>query len=139
MSFSDCARCWDTPCTCPGSACALAKVASKLGYQTADASSDTTGIERLLADARALWAVRVLDAWADSVKGRHLGWDVYVTPEGKFQVMPRDYGEYYGEFMGASPFGESVFVERDAARLAAAESVFPELPEAARAKLGTRP
>ncbi len=85
------------------------------------------------------WAVRVLDAWADSQPGEHLGCDVYVTPGGKFSVTPRDYSEYYGEYMGKSPFGDGEHETRDEARLAAAKSVYLTLSRDEQARLGVCP
>lgn len=88
-------------------------------------------VARLEADARALWAVRVLDAWSeknpdDTLAPRYRGepftapeiqWEAYIVTSGEWELFP-------------SP---------DAARLAAAEAVFPELPADVRAKLGERP
>jgi hypothetical protein len=90
--------------------------------------ADSQALAQLRADARALWAVRVLDAWAArnpsklapatapiAKRENVLGWTTFVLGI---------------EYDGASP---------DAARLAAAEAVFPELPESVRADLGAKP
>lgn len=81
--------------------------------------------EQAQADDRALWAVRVLDAWikAHSTKTAPVavpnpadgGWAVF--------VMGR-------EFQGDDAYG---------ARLAAADAVWPELPADVRARIGERP
>ena len=81
---------------------------------------------------RALWAVRVLDAWTD-----HTGLRA-PSPERVSQAGPNAWhvatqpgkGLTRRHYHGATP---------DAARLAAAEAVFPDLPEGVRAKLGEQP
>lgn len=90
----------------------------------------TRALKAAAADARALWAVRVLDAWAES----NGGWwqvDTFLTPGLKGWTCeysaPRD---KRGVRSGPTP---------DAARLAAAEAVYPTLPADVRAKLGARP
>lgn len=77
-------------------------------------------------DARALWAVRVLDAWAAQVNGRV--WMVS-QHEGPLPTWCCKLG-------GLRWFNQDT---ADGARFAAAEFVLPELPEDARAKLGERP
>lgn len=79
------------------------------------------------------WAVRVLDAWAESDDGlshttAHLiqGHRSFARVELESCQSPSD----IRAFEAASP---------DAARLAAAESIWPELPESVRAELGERP
>lgn len=82
------------------------------------------------ADARALWSVRVLDAWADAkscdpFKTARLGGEWHCTSA----YGPKTLG--IGQrFIGSTP---------DAARLAAALAVYPTLPADVRAKLGVRP
>jgi len=77
---------------------------------------------------RALWAVRVLDASAS-----HLG-NAFVT-------MPvydkEDYSEGW-ECSASKDFGW-LELDPDAARIAAAEAVFPELPADVRQALGEKP
>lgn len=51
MSLSDCARCWDTPCTCDGSAYAFAKVLREFGFKVQDATDDLEGERARLARA----------------------------------------------------------------------------------------
>jgi hypothetical protein len=89
---------------------------------------------QLEADARALWAVRVLDAWADQPSARWQMKHYYDSRlrTGVFYLCHRSRAEDQFE---AEHRGESA----DAARLAAAEAVFPELPADVRAKLGERP
>ena len=86
------------------------------------------GAERVCAkveaDARALWAVRVLDAWYWRVEG----WEG-PTP------APEHCASGWFVYLHESHWGS----DPDAARLAAAEAVFPELPADVRAKLGERP
>jgi hypothetical protein len=83
------------------------------------------------ADARALWAVRVLDAWADAHE--HWEWRTHrfetASPEGSWTCW---LGTWTSEH---DYWGNSA----DAARLAAALAVFPSLPTDVRAKLGERP
>lgn len=75
------------------------------------------------------WSVRVLDAWAARYR--------LPTPS-PFPGHPEDEWRAWvvvtvteeGSFAGPTP---------DAARLAAAESIWPELPESVRAELGERP
>lgn len=77
-------------------------------------------LDRLEADARALWAVRVLDAHGD----------YRVTTSEPVLVRVFRGGEKTLRFRGA---------DEDAARLAAAHAVFPSLDETTRAKLGECP
>lgn len=86
----------------------------------------------VLALLRRDWAVRVLDAWAKrgrrSVKLRHApqhaDWSVICGEAGEPAYnVPAVKG-------GSDP---------DAARLASAEAVWPELPESVRAELGGKP
>lgn len=49
MSFSDCARCWDTPCTCDGGAVAFARVLRDFGFKVQDATDDHEGERERLA------------------------------------------------------------------------------------------
>lgn len=84
------------------------------------------------ADARALWAVRVLDAWADQVPGmREVRCSKTLTEGSRASVCQlfehaRGSKYHYGH-------------DRDAARLAAADAIFGELPEAERLRLGGKP
>ena len=82
--------------------------------------------EELLGILRRDWAVRVLDAWAGA-----MGWNDSPRPcrlpDGSWCVP------YLRPIAGKS------FSSRNAARLAAAEAVWPELPESVRAELGERP
>lgn len=82
----------------------------------------------LLADARALWAVRVLDAWASTPNGLPLV--TCPSVKGGWVASDPNWQDEMSEWRGETP---------DAARLAAAEAVYPELPESVRAGLGARP
>ncbi len=90
-----------------------------------DGELSTDELEQLRADARALWSVRVLDAWAREQHTHHAiepdegGWRVFSLAGGH-----RCFGS------GPTP---------DAARLAAALAVAPTLPADVRAKLGECP
>jgi hypothetical protein len=91
-------------------------------------------LNELLADARALWAVRVLDAKL-ALMPAETAWETNRGGSGAHYVDFTDGmrdtldGPWDG-CMGATP---------DAARLAAAEAVFPTLPADVRAELGERP
>jgi hypothetical protein len=77
----------------------------------------------LEADARALWAHKCLDAWADKT-GKDAP-SVRLSVAGEFRVLP------WGlEHMGPT---------RDAARLSAARAIFPNLPVSVRRELGEEP
>jgi hypothetical protein len=80
-------------------------------------------VEALKADARTLWAVRVLDAWADS-RG-------VLTPA----PYPLDKHSFVVGFEGERYYGAT----REAARDAAAQAVYPTLDADVRAKIGERP
>lgn len=90
-------------------------------------------LQQIKADARALWAVRVLDAQA-------LAQDLNAPPRPRRQCglwlvaapfrTPDDYLVEWRIFNGATP---------EAARLAAAQAVFPSLPAHVREKLGECP
>jgi hypothetical protein len=85
---------------------------------------------QLRSDARALWAVRVLDAWR---KHSTLWWAVDNQGDevsGSYWVVFTLAGSYRALAVGPS---------EDAARLAAAQTVFPTLPADVRAKLGECP
>ncbi len=106
--------------------------------------------------ARALWAVRVLDAWRDS--GPVI--QCWGKPLKRSRLI-RFYDDAAGRLLLATiavsctagaPGGqpgdtvsapeESVFFQGDtdhAARIAAAEAVWPELPESVRKELGEKP
>lgn len=75
--------------------------------------------------ARRDWAVRVLDAWAHPAL--ELGWSC----RGSVCELLSGDDVIEDEHLGAG--------NPDAARLAAAEAVWPELPESVRAELGERP
>lgn len=83
----------------------------------------------LLDDARALWAVRVLDAWAWANNER---WDMRAYPDD-------DGEEPHTATLGFDEDDYHSATTPDAARLAAAEAVFPTLDAATRAKLGECP
>lgn len=85
-----------------------------------------SGYGKALADARALWSVRVLDAWAAS-KGRY--WSTHARN---------------GSVRGCTLTAPLVCVDweratDDAARLAAATAILHELPEDVRREIGERP
>jgi hypothetical protein len=87
--------------------------------------------KRLTTDARALWAVRVLDAWRTAnTRRQHVerSWDEAGT---SWEV------ELYFERNGSNQFHHGATPA--AARLAAAEAVYPTLPADVRATLGERP
>jgi hypothetical protein len=84
----------------------------------------------LLADARALWAVRVLDAWA-KVHSRPAYWKTRVRFDGENEcALFYTNGAKFVYRLGPTP---------DAAREAAALAVWPELPADARQALGEQP
>lgn len=94
---------------------------------------------RVIAQVRALlsrdWAVRVLDAWHDKFGMRIPAPEVWdkSKPGQEFSIVaafPLDGLKRGTRFYGATP---------DTARLAAAEAVWPELPESVRAEIGERP
>lgn len=89
-------------------------------------------------DARALWSMRVLDAYDDAAKGNHH--EVVLWPDGTYYLCLYGLTTYDG---GTSyqdnEQGNHAGATRDAARLAAALHVLPELSDGARAKLGERP
>ncbi|HKY41345.1 MAG TPA: hypothetical protein VJN18_35675 [Polyangiaceae bacterium] len=76
--------------------------------------------------ARRDWAVRVLDAWARA----HFRSDWLTLDMAAHWTCSLRTGQSAKHFDGTTP---------DAARLAAAAAVFPELPESVRAELGERP
>ncbi len=84
--------------------------------------------EQLRADARALWAVRVLDAWA----GR-------AHPISGPYWYEGSNARYSGWFHPLMRNGAPTVASPDAARLAAAQAVFTGLPADVRAKLGECP
>lgn len=79
------------------------------------------------ADARALWAIRALDAWAETAGDWARGWESCRRP-GAFWVTLSDGGKQ--SFHGPTP---------DAARHAAALAVYTSLPADVRAELGECP
>ncbi len=86
-----------------------------------------------LADARALWAVRVLDAYADAYSIPSLG-------EHRNPPAPVAQGYAPACYFSIRPKGKALIAPtRDAARLAAALAVYPELPADVRAELGECP
>lgn len=111
----------ESPIQPPSSARALAIL------RTARVDSDA-----LLADARALWAVRVLDAWGRVESCVRVGMNDGPALDCWYVLLEYDSPRRPNlkRFTGETP---------DAARLAAADAVFPELPADVRAKLGERP
>lgn len=91
-------------------------------------------ISQLEADARALWAVRVLDAKAEA-----LGLNRVPEPYVEYLVTPATGASkrlgWWHEWM---PDGAACVASPMAARLSAAEAVFPTLHDL-RAELGERP
>lgn len=87
----------------------------------------TRALKAARADARALWAVRVLDAWAGEHGEYARSWE-NCRKRGSDWVLLTDGGPYM--IPGTTP---------DAARLAAAEAVLPILPAEKRACLGEKP
>lgn len=87
---------------------------------------DCCPIELVREALRALWAVRVLDAWRKVDRCRSVR-----------EFL--DQSEHVHLFEGTAYVRGSYGPAPDAARLAAAEAVFPELPADVRAKLGDRP
>lgn len=88
--------------------------------------------EAMLALLRRDWAVRVLDAWAQQ--------QLIGSPVGHHttDVAKADDGSVGCALHTASCVGGTHYAP-DAARLAAAEAVFDELPESVRAELGSKP
>ncbi len=85
------------------------------------------------ADARALWAVRVLDAWLETLDGtwRCGRWAANGEHGWRCELL----------YWKPNKTRSKTFKGSDvhAARLAAAEAVFPTLPADVRAKLGEKP
>lgn len=86
-------------------------------------------VEQALPVARRDWAVRVLDAWQRLNPDAHAFATCYL-PDLPIPAWKCVSSSHPGVFFGPDP---------DAARLAAAEAVLPELPESVRAELGERP
>lgn len=95
--------------------------------------SEQDGVPLLTALLRRDWAVRVLDAWA-AAEGVRKRVEYPIDNEGDAFIFLKDEtadGRLSSRhWQGPLP---------DAARLAAAEAVWPELPESVRAELGERP
>ena len=101
-----------------------------LGLSNQGLNEHTTKLE---ADARALWAVRVLDAWsqdAGPVDSRY--WSSNAHPESDLHCYCDTEGTDWTRIVRRGP-------TQDAARLAAARAVFPSLPESVRQELGEEP
>lgn len=82
-------------------------------------------LTKAAADARALWSVRVLDAWADVTETAY----VCEVTDGACEVSSMA-GKFSALGSGPTP---------DVARLAAATAIWSELPEAVRREIGERP
>ncbi len=82
-------------------------------------------LAKLRADARALWAVRVLDAEHVETNTAFPLYAELSDDDSMWLVEGRD---------GAGPIGGS-HLTADAARLAAAEAIWPSLPQEARERL----
>jgi hypothetical protein len=97
---------------------------TRVNLNDCGATYEATEVIVPIADARARWAVRVLDAWA---------------PEG--YAVERKLAANYGELFRVTGAPDSCGWERtrDAARLAAAEAIWGDLPADVRAQLGERP
>lgn len=92
---------------------------------------------RLQADARALWAVAVLDTVLLQL-GRVTSWDTTLMGTGYYWTTFRDgSGDTIDGPWDAGALVEST-TPRDA-RLVAAQGAFPDLPEAVRRELGECP
>ncbi len=103
--------------------------------ETARAELDET-LAKLRADARALWAVRVLDAWQQENVMRaepfrcYAPFDMEVDAPLNWLCTANADDGVSRRFLALTP---------DAARLSAALAVFPSLPADVRAKLGECP
>ncbi len=89
--------------------------------------------EKAKADARALWAVRVLDAWSkDGGPADSRYWSSNAHPEGDDNCYCDTEGTDWTRMVkrGSGP---------DAARLSAATALYPDLPESVRRELGEMP
>lgn len=86
-------------------------------------------IEGAPADARALWAVRVLDAWRKQ-SNLHRTWKMGCPFYGESCILLDTRG-YPDRACDAA--------DEDTARLAASDAVWPELPADVRARIGERP
>lgn len=95
-------------------------------------SMGTPIAERVRGALRQVWAVRVLDAYVRQMAGGSYWYsndDTCGIFDGlRASANPEEYQPDHWHAQG-----------EDAARLAAVESVWPELPEAVRAELGERP
>jgi hypothetical protein len=111
-----------------------AALARLLGVQLPAEAADDLVVRLLIDAARALaqrdWAVRVLDAWARERQAR--GYEVWDGGDG-WEVIGRHMLSEEVEFIGKRA------PTPDAARLAAAQAVYPTLPADVRAKLGECP
>lgn len=94
-----------------------------LQFLSRDKSAD--GMRR---SAQALWAVYVLDTWA-APDNDGLSWETKCDIDQQCWACVLD-GYDVVSYLGDIP---------DTARLAAAEAVWPELPESVRAEIGERP
>lgn len=109
------------------------------GFRTCD---DSAPVQMFAGDLRAIlrrdWAVRVLDAWAEeNPRQRYvaLGGGYYFDPDSGHGPDVADVSLVHGQYVQRRLGGDDL----PAARLAAAEAVWPELPESVRAELGARP
>lgn len=83
------------------------------------------------------WAVRVLDAWAAQAERNESR--RYSVSQCKDEVLDT-FEHWYCDLQGSTDIRRIVHEPTtDAARLAGAEAVWPELPESVRAELGERP
>ncbi len=106
---------------------------TRVNLNDCGATYEATEVIVPIADARALWAVRVLDAWADARDGR-----------GQWQLQKLtgfNVTTYSVLCTGrdALDLQHEHATSADAARLAAALAVLPGLPTDVRAKLGECP
>jgi hypothetical protein len=83
----------------------------------------------------ALWAVMVLDALGRVLVAKHGPYHNGCDPS----VLQLSNGTFTVSWWGSADYRVGEHRSEGAARLAAAEAVFPELPADVRAKLGARP
>lgn len=119
-----------------------ATLATLLGVKLRAGDDDAAVTTKLLAGAEVMarrdWAVRVLDAWR-RLRPKRRSWRMHglvVVGVGPAGCWVEEADPEPGVESSATNHGGNT---EDAARLAAAEAVYPELPESVRAELGARP
>lgn len=100
------------------------------GLDDAQATADA-----LLALLRRDWAVRVLDRHGRALVAKHGAYHSGVDPA----VLQLSTGSFTVSWWGSAAYRVGEHRSEDAARMAAADAIFPELPAEVRTELGKRP